>query len=117
MNVVYGITNCDTVKKARTWLEQQGVDYRFHDFRKEGLDKELLQTFIKTLGWEALLNRSGMTWRKLPEKDKADLNEKKAVSLMLDKPTIIKRPVLVAGKKHHVGFSESDYQSLFMKKK
>ncbi|HWQ94150.1 MAG TPA: ArsC family reductase [Gammaproteobacteria bacterium] len=120
MTVMYGITNCSTVKKARAWLEQRGVEYRFHDFRKNGLDQTLLKTFIKNLGWEALLNKSGMTWRTLPEKDKAKLEEKKAASLMLAHPTVIKRPVLAVGEKaikYHVGFNEKDYETLFTKKK
>lgn len=120
MTTVYGITHCETVKKARVWLEKRGVDYRFHDFRKDGLDQTLLKTFIKNLGWEALLNKSGMTWRKLPEKDKAKLDEKKAASLMLAHPTVIKRPVLTVGEKtikYHVGFNEKDYETLFTKKK
>lgn len=117
MNVVYGITNCSTVKKARAWLEERGVEYRFHDFRKDGLGKATLQILIGALGWETLLNRSGMTWRTLPEQDKSGLNEKKAITLMLDYPAVIKRPVLVAGKKYHAGFSTSDYQRLFLKKK
>ncbi|MFP5344929.1 MAG: ArsC family reductase [Gammaproteobacteria bacterium] len=117
MTVVYGITNCSTVKKARAWLEQHGVEYRFHDFRKDGLDAKTLQTFVDKLGWETLLNKSGMTWRKLAEKDKSGLNDKKARALMLEFPTVIKRPVLVTGKNYHAGFNETDYQRLFVGKK
>lgn len=117
MTMVYGIANCTTVKKARTWLEKQGIEYRFHDFRKDGLAIDTLQTFVTALSWEVLLNRSGMTWRKLPEQAKANLNEKQAMTLMLNYPTVIKRPVLVTGKKYHTGFTESDYQRLFPKKK
>ena len=113
MTVLYGITNCSTVKKARAWLEQHGVEYRFHDFRKDGLDAKTLQALVDKLGWEILLNKSGMTWRKFTEKDKCGLNEKKAQTLMLNHPTVIKRPVLVAGKKHFAGFNEADYQKLF----
>ena len=117
---MYGITNCSTVKKARAWLENRGVIYRFHDFRKDGLDQTLLKTFIKNLGWETLLNKSGMTWRKLPENDKAKLDENRAASLMLAHPTVIKRPVLAVGDKtvkHHLGFNEKDYALIFTKKK
>lgn len=116
MTTVYGITNCETVKKARAWLEKHGVAYTFHDFRKDGLDHDTLHTFIDKLGWEALLNKSGMTWRKLPDHDKSGLGAKKAAALMLAHPTLIKRPVLVTGKramKYHAGFNESDYQRLF----
>ncbi|MEW6352951.1 MAG: ArsC family reductase [Pseudomonadota bacterium] len=116
MTTVYGISNCETVKKARAWLEKQGVDYQFHDFRKDGLDKDTLHAFLQALGWETLLNKSGMTWRKLPDKDKVALTEKKAVQLMLAHPTIIKRPVLVTGaraKKYYAGFNTTDYQRLF----
>ncbi|MCL4315573.1 MAG: ArsC family reductase [Gammaproteobacteria bacterium] len=117
MTVMYGITNCSTVKKARAWLEQRGVEYRFHDFRKDGLDAKTLQTLVDKLGWETLLNKSGMTWRKLTEKDKSGLNEKKAQALMLNHPTVIKRPVLVTGENYYAGFNETDYQRLFTGKK
>lgn len=117
MTTLYGISNCSTVKKARAWLEQHGVDYRFHDFRKDGLDAETLQPLIDKLSWETLLNKSGITWRKLTDQDKAGLNEKKAAQLMLASPTVIKRPVLVAGRKYHAGFTESDYQRLLGKKR
>ncbi|MDA1108120.1 MAG: ArsC family reductase [Proteobacteria bacterium] len=116
MTVLYGITNCSTVKKARAWLEQRDVEYKFHDFRKDGLDDATLQALMDKLGWEALLNKSGMTWRKLPDKDKTSLTEKKAKALMLAYPTAIKRPVLVAGRKYHAGFNETDYQRLLIKK-
>ncbi len=118
MTVLYGITNCSTVKKARAWLEQRGVDYRFHDFRNNGLDPDLLQKLVKHLSWDTLLNKSGMTWRKLSEQDKTRLNEKKALSLMLAHPTVIKRPVLaISGRivKYHLGFNEKDYQTIFAK--
>ncbi|MDO9371719.1 MAG: ArsC family reductase [Gammaproteobacteria bacterium] len=116
MTTLYGITNCSTVKKARAWLEQRNVEYKFHDFRKDGLDDATLQTLIDKLGWETLLNKSGMTWRKLPDKDKSALTEKKAKALMLAFPTVIKRPVLVAGRKYHAGFTETNYQCLLTKK-
>lgn len=117
MTIMYGITNCSTVKKARAWLEQRGVEYRFHDFRKDGLDAKTLQTLVDKLGWETLLNKSGMTWRKLTEKDKSGLNEKKAQALMLNHPMVIKRPVLVTGENYYAGFNETDYQRLFAGKK
>lgn len=120
MHVLYGITNCDTVKKARTWLDKHAIEYRFHDFRKHGLEPDMLLSFVKAVGWQILLNRSGMTWRKLPEYEKADLDEQRAIALMLDHCTIIKRPVLVlhkaAKEKFHVGFQETTYESIFLHK-
>ncbi len=115
MNVMYGIPNCSTVKKARTWLEANGIAYRFHDFRKDGLTQSLLNTFIDDLGWEALLNRSGMTWRKLPDSAKAMLDKDRASLLMLAHPAVIKRPLLNIGsmKTFHPGFNETHYKNLF----
>lgn len=110
---VYGIKNCDTIKKARKWLEQHNVDYVFHDVRDDGLDEPTLRSWIKAVGWETLLNTRGTTWRKLPEKDKSGMNEDKAVDLMLAQPAMIKRPVLKSGKTLHVGFKEADYKVLF----
>ena len=92
--ILYGISNCDTVKKARRWLDEQGVAYHFHDVRKDGLDAARLQGWIDALGWEKLLNKAGTTFRKLPEGDKADLDAAKAQALMLAQPSMIKRPVL-----------------------
>lgn len=94
MTTLYGIPNCDTVKKARQWLDAAGQSYRFHDFRKDGLDPVLLDGWIAALGWEALLNRNGTTFRALPEADKADLDARRAAALMLAAPAMIKRPVL-----------------------
>jgi len=113
VTTVYGIKNCDTIKKARKWLEQHDVDYAFHDVRSDGLDEPTLRSWIKAVGWETLLNTRGTTWRKLPEKDKADMNEDKAMELMLAQPAMIKRPVLKLDKKLHVGFKEADYKMLF----
>ena len=110
---LYGIPNSDTVRKARKWLNANGVDYSFHDFRKDGLDAKQLQRWVKELGWENLLNKRGMMWRKLPDAKKADLNASKATAIMLAEPAIIKRPVLDLGKSRHVGFSEADYKKLF----
>jgi len=110
--IVYGIPNCDTIKKARKWLDNNKVDYQFHDFRKHGLDKSMLTAWVKQVGWETLLNRRGTTWRKLPEKDRESINEKSAINIMLESPAIIKRPVLVTGKKVIVGFNEDQYKQL-----
>lgn len=111
---VYGIKNCDTIKKARAWLEKHGVEYTFHDVRSDGLDETTLRNWVKSVGWETLLNTRGTTWRKLPEQDKAAMNEGKAVKLMLSQPSIIKRPVLKQGKLVQVGFKEDEYKKLFL---
>jgi Spx/MgsR family transcriptional regulator len=108
---IYGIKNCDTMKKARTWLEQHGVPHEFHDYKTAGIDRERLEGWCKKAGWEVLLNRSGTTFRKLPEADRADLNERKAVALMLAQPSMIKRPVLERGAKLIVGFKPESYQA------
>jgi arsenate reductase len=94
---IFGIKACDTMKKARTWLEAHGVDYAFHDYKTAGVDRATLQGWSRAVGWEVLLNRSGTTFRGLPEADKQDLNEAKAIGLMLAQPSMIKRPVLVTG--------------------
>jgi arsenate reductase (glutaredoxin) len=107
---IYGIKNCDTMKKARAWLDRRGVAYGFHDYKTAGIERDRLEQWCKTLGWEALLNRNGTTFRKLPEKDKAVLNDKKAVTLMLAQPSMIKRPVLdLGGGKLLVGFGPETY--------
>lgn len=106
---IYGIKNCDTMKKARAWLDSHGVKYDFHDYKTEGVAKDRLKAWSDELGWEVLLNRAGTTFRKLPERDKEGLNEKKALALMLDQPSMIKRPVLDLGRKRLVGFSPDIY--------
>jgi arsenate reductase len=113
MTTLYGIKNCDTVKKARRWLDAAGVDYRFHDLRADGLQREMLERWNCALGWELLLNRRGTTWRKLPEAVQAGINEARALDLMEEQPTLIKRPVLEHREKCMVGFSEADYAALF----
>lgn len=113
--IIYGIKNCDTVKKALAWLNQHGIDHRFHDFRKEGLDEKMLRAWVKELGWEALLNRRGTTWRSLPELAKEHLDEAGAITLMMAQPAVIKRPVLDLGVSRHVGFSTESYSALFSK--
>lgn len=102
--ILYGIPNCDTVKKARTWLEAKGLAYDFHDYKKAGIDTARLAGWAKELGWEVLLNRAGTTFRKLPDADKAGLDEAKAIALMLAQPSMIKRPVLDLGDRRIVGF-------------
>lgn len=94
---IYGIKNCDTMKKAFTWLNDHGVTYVFHDYKAAGIDRAHLEAWCKALGWEAVLNRAGTTFRKLPEAERADLTEKKAIALMLAQPSMIKRPMLAFG--------------------
>jgi len=112
---VYGIRNCDTMKKARAWLDGHGVAYTFHDYKVAGIDRARLAEWAKRAGWEALLNRAGTTFRKLPEADKASLSEAKAMALMMAQPSMIKRPVIEArGGKLLVGFRPDDYSKLLI---
>jgi arsenate reductase len=113
MTTLYGIPNCDTMKKARKWLADNGVEYEFHDYKKLGIEKKKLNEWIKTVGWETLLNRRGMMWRKVPDDMKANIDEKSAIGLMLETPSIIKRPVLEAKGKVTVGFKAETYEELF----
>ena len=107
---IYGIKNCDTMKKARAWLDKHGVAYAFHDYKTAGIERERLEQWQKKVRWETLLNRAGTTFRKLPDKDKTALNAKKAMALMLAQPSMIKRPVLdLGGGKLLVGFQPELY--------
>jgi arsenate reductase (glutaredoxin) len=106
---IYGIKNCDTMKKARAWLDGHGVAYEFHDYKIAGAPKEKLKAWAGELGWESLLNRAGTTFRKLPDADKEGLNERKALALMLAQPSMIKRPVLDVRNKLVVGFKPEVY--------
>lgn len=116
MVVMYGIKNCDTIKKAHRWLEAHNVEYRFHDYRADGLDAEFLHNAIRELGWEALLNTRGTTWRKLDESLRSGINDAdSAANLMLEMPAIIKRPLLCApGRPMLLGFSETLYSDYFV---
>jgi arsenate reductase len=113
MITIYGIRNCDTMKKAMRWLDDRGIEYHFHDYRKDGLDETLLRRWEKELGWEALLNRRGMLWRKLPQATRDGIERASALRCMLDNPGIIKRPVLDLGKRRVVGFNADEYTGLF----
>jgi Spx/MgsR family transcriptional regulator len=113
MTTIYGIKNCDTMKKARAWLEARRIAYSFHDYKAAGIDKPTLEGWVKKAGWEVLLNRAGTTFKKLPDADKQDITEKKSVALMLAQPSMIKRPVLEAKGKLTVGFKPEDYKKLF----
>ena len=108
---IYGIKNCDTMKKARAWLDGHGVAYDFHDYKAAGIGKEKLKAWSDQVGWETLLNRAGTTFRKLPDSDKEGLDEGKALALMLAQPSMIKRPVLEQGSKLLVGFKPEIYAS------
>ena len=112
---LYGIPNCDTMKKARTWLVEQQLDFQFHDYKKVGIDTATLQTWVDQVGWEILVNRRGPTWRKLPEADRENLNEVLAISLMQANPSLIKRPVLNTGSQLLVGFSPTEWQQQLIK--
>jgi len=109
---LYGIRNCDTVKKARAWLDKRGVDYRFHDYKAAGVDPARLKRWCREIGWDALLNRSGTTFRKLPDAQKHGLDENKALALMMDQPSIIRRPVVELGSRLVVGFKPELYKSI-----
>jgi len=109
MTTLYGIRNCDTMKKAWTWLDAHGVAYDFHDYKKAGIDRATLERWADVLGWEALLNRAGTTFRKLPEADKVDLGRDKAIDLMIAQPSMIKRPVLESGATLLAGFKPEVY--------
>jgi Spx/MgsR family transcriptional regulator len=107
---IYGIKNCDTMKKARAWLDKNGIDYAFHDYKTAGIDRERLERWVKRVGWETLLNRAGTTFKKLPDRDKNGVGETKAIALMLKQPSMIRRPVLDAGGgKLLVGFKPEQY--------
>lgn len=109
MIAMYGIRNCDTVKKARAWLDARGIAYAFHDYKAEGVDQARLAAWARELGWERLLNRSGTTFRKLVDADKADLDEAKAIALMLAQPSMIRRPLLDLGARRLAGFDPALY--------
>ncbi len=108
---IYGIKNCDTMKKARAWLDKHHIAYIFHDYKTSSIDPQSLKRWMKTVGWETLLNRAGTTFRKLPDKDKSPMTESKAIALMLKQPSMIKRPVLeLRGDKIIVGFAIDRYE-------
>jgi arsenate reductase (glutaredoxin) len=116
MTTLYGIKNCDTMKKARVWLDARKIAYTFHDYKVSGIDKAILQSWARKAGWETLLNRAGTTFRKLADADKDGLTEKKAIALMLAQPSMIKRPVLDQGGELTVGFRPEAYERVFAKR-
>jgi Spx/MgsR family transcriptional regulator len=110
---IFGIRNCDTMKKARAWLDGHGVDYTFHDYKVEGIDAAHLQRWAAEIGWQTVLNRGGTTFRKLPDVRKTGLDERKAIALMLEQPSMIRRPVLEVDNRILVGFTPAEYASAF----
>ncbi|MFQ3170804.1 MAG: arsenate reductase [Oleispira sp.] len=114
MITMFGIKNCDTIKKARKWLETENIEYQFHDYKKDGLNAEMLANWVKDLGWEALVNKRGTTWRKLPEDVKESVDQASAIHIMLENTSIIKRPLLIDdGDNKLLGFNADDYQNFF----
>lgn len=113
MITMYGIPNCDTIKKAKKWLEANQIEYSFHDYRKVGLDAAQLKVWATELGWETLLNKRGTTWRQQPDEVKESINEASAIELMLQHPAMIKRPLLDTGSVRKVGFKDTEYSALF----
>ena len=113
VTTLYGIRNCDTMKKARTWLDGRGIAYRFHDYKVDDIDRESLSAWCAALGWESVLNKAGTTFRKLPDADKQDLDAGKAIALMLANPSMIKRPILDHEGALTAGFRPEAYERLF----
>jgi len=117
MLTVYGIPNCDTCRKARKFLDTRGIDHRFHDLRKDGVDIQMLERWGAKVGWETLLNRRSLTWRQVPESDRERMNRDRAMALMIEEPTLIKRPVLEDDAFTAVGFSEQRFEDFLAGKK
>ncbi len=113
MTTLFGIKNCDTVKKARKWLENQGVEYNFHDFRIDGLSRDQVEKWVAELGWENLVNKRSTSWKQLNADLRDSLNPQSVVPVILENPTLIKRPLLDTGDSRRVGFKEADYQQVF----
>ncbi|MCL4119720.1 UNVERIFIED_CONTAM: hypothetical protein GTU68_003452 [Idotea baltica] len=110
---MFGIPNCDTIKKAKKWLEAEGIEFEFHDYRKQGINEELVKTFCSELGWELVLNKRGTTYRQLTQEQKDTLTEEKAVALLVEQPAMIKRPILNVDGKLHIGFKADQYAAIF----
>ncbi len=111
--VIYGIKNCDTIKKALSWLNNSSQAYTFHDYRKDGLTKTMLTNIVEHLGWEQLVNKRGTTYRSLTDEQKNGLNRNSAIDLMLENPALIKRPLLIHNKEYHLGFKQEQYLAIF----
>lgn len=113
---LYGIPSCDTCRQARKWLDENDIAYNFHDVRSEGLDAQMLERWSKRLGWEKLLNKQSLTWRKVPQVDRDNMNKSRALLTMIEHPTLLKRPVLESTKMMAVGFSPDRYEEIFAKR-
>jgi len=113
MITLYGIKNCDTVKKSRDWLAKNNIEYRFHDFRVDGLNQKQVENWINEIGLDALINKRSTTWKELDESTKTNFDEKNAAAVITENPTLIKRPLLDTGKQKHVGFKEAEYTKIF----
>ncbi len=111
--VMYGIPNCDTVKKARAWLDKHHINYHFHDYKKQGIDEDQLIDWIKRLGWQQLINKRGTTWRKLDDKTKTDMNDQLTIRVMMENTSIIKRPLIEFNDQSILGFDEATYKRIF----
>ena len=111
---VHGIPNCDTIKKARKWLDANDISYEFHDYKKKGIDKATLTSWCKEVGYEAILNTRGTTWRKLSDEEKSNLTQTKAIALLIENTSMIKRPVITTGRELLVGFDEARYKEVFL---
>lgn len=111
--ITYGIKNCDTIKKMKKWLDAENISYTFHDYRVDGLSREMLEQFEALLGWEAMVNKRGTTFRQLSDEQKAELDQQSAIALMLEYPAMIKRPLLVHNNSYTLGFKPAQYQEIF----
>jgi Spx/MgsR family transcriptional regulator len=110
---LYGIKNCDTVKKARKWLDTHGIEYHYHDFREDGLDRQTVSGWLEELGWETLINKRSTSWKALDEASRESMNTHSALLAIMDQPTLIKRPLLDTGHQRHTGFSARGYETIF----
>jgi Spx/MgsR family transcriptional regulator len=111
--IIYGISNCDAVKKAKVWLDSQNIDYRFHDFRKDGIDSDIINGWLKTISWDKILNKRSTTWRTLDSSTQQAVNEANVVDLLVKNPTLIKRPVVDVNDIITIGFNSDTYQGIF----
>ena len=110
---MFGIPNCDTIKKAKKWLQAEEIGFEFHDYRKQGVDEALVRSFCEDLGWEQVLNKRGTTYRQLTQEQKDGLNEENAIALLVEQPAMIKRPILKVEDKLHIGFKADQYSAIF----